>query len=169
VLLATIGEVPPPERRLSTEELDHQVRLLHGESLRRTARDVVDYGGRAVTNIGLMWANALSLGMLTPLVASKVATDVIAGGASAIRNSYDNAVTATLTVLGIESWQIAVLAEMQARRADKIRALNAAVVNTRFAAFAYPDAIELAGLIVPALQRQAEWLRRRGLFPASAT
>jgi hypothetical protein len=167
VLLATIGEIPPPPRRLSPEELDHQVRLLNGESLRRTARDVLDYGGRAVANVGLIWANAFSLGMLTPLVATKIATDVVAGGASAARNTYDNAVTTTLCVLGIESWQIALLAEMQARSADKIRALNPAVARTHFAAVAYPDAAEIAHQIVPALQRQAEWLHARGLLPRS--
>ena len=168
VLLATTGEVPPPPRRLSPEELDHQARLLSGESLRRTARDVLDYGGRAVANVGLIWANAFSLGMLTPLVATKIATDVVAGGASAVRNTYDNAVTTALCVLGIESWQIALLAEMQARSADKIRALNPAVARTQFAAFAYPDAAEIANQVVPALQRQAKWLYTRGLLPGSA-
>jgi nucleoside-diphosphate-sugar epimerase len=168
VLLASIGEVPPPPRTLSPEELDHQVRLLNGESLRRTARDVLDYGGRAVANVGLMWANAFSLGMLTPLVVTKIATDAVAGGASAVRNTYDNAVTTTLGVLGIESWQIALLAEMQARSADKVRALNPAVARTPVAAFAYPDAAEMARQLLPALQRQAEWLQTRGLLPRSA-
>ncbi len=168
VLLATIGEVPPTPRRLSPEELDHQVGLLHGESLRRTARDVVDYGGRAVANVGLLWANALSLGMLTPFVATKIATDVVAGGASAMRNTFDNAVTTTLCALGIESWQIALLAEMQARSADKIRALNPAVARTQFDVFAYPDAAEITNQVVPALQRQAKWLYTRGLLPRSA-
>jgi hypothetical protein len=168
VLLATIGEVPPTPRRLSAEELDHQVRLLHGESLRRTARDALDFGGRTVANVGLIWANALSFGMLTPLVATKIATDVVAGGASSLRNVYDSVMTTTLRVLGVERWQIALLAEMQSRRADKIRALNSAVAGSRFAAFAYPEASEIAKRIESALQRQAEWLQKRGLLLASA-
>ena len=168
VLLATIGEVPPAPRTLSPEELDYQVRLLNGESLRRTARDALDFGGRAVANVGLIWANALSLGMLTPLVATKIATDVVAGGASAMRNAFDNGVTTTLRALGIESWQIALLAEMPSRRADKIRVLNSVVAGTRFAAFAYPEASEIATQITLALQRQAEWLQKRGLLLARA-
>lgn len=164
VQLATIGEVPPPRRSLSPEELDHQVRLLGGESLRRTARDVVEYGGRAVADVGLIWANALSLGMLTPLIAPKIAADVIAGGTTAMRNAYDNAVTTTLWALGIESWQIALLAEMQSRSADKIRTLNSAVLGTRFAACAYPEAAQIATQITAALRRQAEWLEKRGLL-----
>jgi hypothetical protein len=106
--------------------------------------------------------------MLTPLVVTKIATDAVAGGASAVRNTYDNAVTTTLGVLGIESWQIALLAEMQARSADKVRALNPAVARTPVAAFAYPDAAEMARQLLPALQRQAEWLQTRGLLPRSA-
>jgi len=164
VLLAAIGEVPPPPRRLSPEELDHQVRLLGGESLRRTARDVVEYGGRAVANVGLMWANTFSLGMLTPLIAPKIAADVVAGGTTAMRNAYDNAVTTTLWALGIESWQMSLLAEMQSRSADKIRTLNSAVAGTRFAAFAYPDASQIAKQITAALRRQAGWLEQRGLL-----
>jgi hypothetical protein len=163
-LLATVGEVCPPPRRFSRDELDHQVGLLDGESLNRTARDVVGYSGRAVENVGLMWANALSFGVLTPLVTTKIATDVVAGGVSAMRNAYDNAVTTTLWALGIERWQIALLAEMQSRGADKIRALNGVVAGTPFAAFAYPDAAEIAKRIDPSLQLQAEWLQKRGLL-----
>lgn len=166
-LLATIGEVPPPPRIFSRDELDHYVRLLSGESLERTARDVAGYGGRAAENVGLMWANALSFGVLTPFVATKIAVDVVSGSSRAMRNAYDNAVTTTLWALGIESWQIALLAEMQSRSADKIRALNSAIERTRFAAFAYPDASSIAEQIGPALRRQAEWLQKRRLLTSA--
>jgi hypothetical protein len=169
VLLATIGEVPPHPRTLSPEDLDHQVRLLGGESLRRTARDAAEYGGRAVSNVGLIWANVLSLGMLTPLIAPKIAADVVVGGARAMRNAYDNAVTTTLWAVGIENWQMALLAEMQSRSAAKIRALNSAVAGTKFAMFAYPEEPEIALRIHAALRRQAGWLQKRGLLPRSAT
>jgi hypothetical protein len=169
VLLATIGEVPPHPRTLSPEDLDHQVRLLGGESLRRTARDAAEYGGRAVANVGLIWANVLSLGMLTPLIAPTIAADVVAGGARAMRNAYDNAVTTTLWALGIENWHMALLAEMQSRSAAKIRALNSAVAGTKFAMFAYPEEPEIALRIHAALRRQAGWLQKRGLLPRSAT
>ena len=51
---------------------------------------------------------------------------------------------------------------MQGRSAEKIRALNSVVASTRFAAFAYPDPAEMATQIAPALDRQAEWLQKRG-------
>ena len=68
-------------------------------------------------------------------------------------------------MLGIENWQIALLAEMQGRSADKVRALNSMVAGTRFAGFAYPDADAIAERIPVALYRQAEWLEQRGLLP----
>jgi hypothetical protein len=49
-----------------------------------------------------------------------------------------------MRAIGIEDWQIALLAEMRSRRADKVRELNKTVKGTRFANLAYPAAAALS-------------------------
>ena len=72
-LLAAMGEPAFPVRIYSKRSLDRQVRLLQGESFRRSATDVAEYGSRAWSNLGLMWANAGSFGLFTPLAVMKIA------------------------------------------------------------------------------------------------
>ena len=69
-----------------------------------------------------------------------------------------------MAAIGLEDWQIALLAELRSRRADKIRELNKAVTGTRFANLAYPDAAMIAKQLPNALARQAAWLEQRGLI-----
>jgi hypothetical protein len=163
-LLAAMGEPVLPVRIYSKQSLDRQVRLLRGESFRRSIADVAEYGGRAWSNLSLMWANARSFGLLTPLAAMKIAGDTLTGFLDATRNAYENAETLAMRAIGIEDWQIALLAEMRSRRADKVRELNKTVKGTRFANLAYPEAAALSEQLPCALTRHAAWLERRGLI-----
>ena len=163
-LLAAIGEPVPPVRVYSKQSLDRQVRLLHGESFRRSAGDVAEYSGRAWSNLGLMWVNAQSFGLLTPIAVMKVAADSLTGSLEAIRNAYENAETLAMSAIGIKDWQIALLAEIRSRRADKVRELNKAVRGTRFAPLAYPEPATIAEQLPSALARHAAWLEQRGLI-----
>jgi nucleoside-diphosphate-sugar epimerase len=164
-LLRLIGEDSPPLRHYSRQKLNQKVRLLRGDAFTRSARDVAAYGSRAMTNAGLLWTNALSFGLLTPLVAAKIAVDAATGSAEAARNLYDQAETLAMKAIGIKDWQVAILAEMQSRRAGKVRGLNAAVAGTRFANLTYPSDASLASQMTRALRRQAAWLTQRGLIP----
>ena len=163
-LLTAMGETVPPVRIYSKPSLDRQVRLLRGESFRRSASDMAEYSSRAWSNVGLMLANAGSFGLLTPLAVMKIAADTLSGSIDAIRNVYENAETVTMRALGIEDWQVALLAEMRSRRADKVRSLNNAVRGTRFADLAYPTAATISRQLPGALARHAAWLERRGLI-----
>lgn len=163
-LLEAIGEPVPPVRIYSKSSLDRQVRLLHGESFRRSARDVAEYTGRAWSNLGLMWANVQSFGLLTPLAVMKVTTDSLTGSLEGIRNAFENAETLAMNAIGLKDWQIALLAEMRSRRADKVRGLNKAVRGTRFANLAYPQPATIAEQLPSAQARHAAWLERRGLI-----
>ena len=164
-MLAVIGEDGPPLRVYSREALNRQVRLLRGDAFARSARDVAEYGSRAISNAGMLWTSALSLGLLTPLVMAKIAADAVAGSARAARNLYEQAETLAMRAIGIRDWQVAILAEMQSRRAGKVRGLNAAVAGTRFANMAYPSDASLGRQMAGALRRQAAWLAQRGLIP----
>lgn len=163
-VLTAIGEPVPPVRIYSKPSLDRQVRLLRGESFRRSANDMAEYNSRAWSNVGLMWANARSFGLLTPLAVMKIASDTMSGSIDAMRNVYENAETVTMRAIGIKDWQIALLAEMQSRRANKVRSLNNAVRGTRFANLAYPPAATISRQLPGALACHTAWLERRGLI-----
>lgn len=164
-MLTVIGEDAPPLRVYSRQELNRHVRLLRGDAFTRSARDVTEYSGRAMTNAGMLWTSALSFGLLTPFVAAKIAADTVTGSARAARNLYEQAETLAMRAIGIKDWQVAILAEMQSRRAGKVRGLNATVAGTRFANLAYPGEASLARRMTGALGRQAAWLAKRGLIP----